>query len=53
MDITTLFTGANAIDITKVFKPLFDVIPYVLPGVLTIVGIRKGIGFIMSQIHGA
>ena len=53
MDLTSLFTGENAIVIADVFKPLYSILPFTLPGILTIVGVRKGINFLLAQIKGA
>ncbi len=53
MELANLFTGENAITLNTVFSQIYGLIPYVLPAVLGFVGFRKGISFLMGQIHGA
>lgn len=52
-----ILTAATAIDLTGVdFTPLTDaitaVVPQVLPVVVTVLGIRKAISFMMGCIRG-
>ncbi len=53
MMLSDLFKGENALTLNTVFQQIYGLIPYVLPAVLGFVGFRKGLSFILSQIHGA
>lgn len=51
--LSDLFTGANALNVSIVFDQIYSLLPYVLPAVLGFIGFRKGLGWLMGQIQGA
>ena len=51
--LSDLFTGTNALDVSIVFDQIYSLLHYVLPAVLGFIGFRKGLGWLMGQIQGA
>ncbi len=51
--LSDLFIGENALDVSIVFDQIYGLLPFVLPAVLGFIGFRKGLSWLMGQIQGA
>lgn len=49
----TTYIDMSSVDFSVVMDEIVGLIPQVLPGVFIILGIRKGISFVMGMVRGA
>lgn len=51
--LASLFTGESAVSLSGVLDQIVDLIPVVIPVMITFIGLRKGIGFLKGILHSA
>lgn len=51
--LAPLFAGDGAISLDGVLAEVIGLLPVVIPVIIGFIGLRKGISFIQSVLHGA
>lgn len=50
-DFASLFKGENAIDLSGLYQPIFDLLPVIIPIAVTFIGVHKGISFLFGSLR--